>query len=96
MQIIFIISYFYVYNADYYIFHFSQTNEPKGRNMNFLYVYLAVKNCLMCGAGEGSSMRDWLFSFPSYDYFGFFHRLFIRHAVQVFEGFDGYLGGGEH
>jgi hypothetical protein len=28
-------SYFYVYNANYHIFHFSQTNEPKGRNMDF-------------------------------------------------------------
>jgi hypothetical protein len=30
MQIKSIKSYFYVYNANYYIFHFSQTNEPKG------------------------------------------------------------------
>jgi hypothetical protein len=38
MQIIFIKIYLHVYNANYHIFHFSQTNEPKGSKMDFLYV----------------------------------------------------------
>jgi hypothetical protein len=38
MQIISIISYFYVYNANYQIFHFFWHRGINGRNMDFLYV----------------------------------------------------------
>jgi hypothetical protein len=35
IQFLFHNNLFYVYSANYHIFHFSQTNEPKGRNMDF-------------------------------------------------------------